>query len=72
MLKPNSSVALTACGMSTSACGFTARWPIDSDDIARLLRSVEEKPLLLAEWAGTPAGSALAGTTRTVTKRHDS
>lgn len=44
----------------------------DVDEIAHLLKSVEEKPLLLAQWAETPVGVALGGTTVTVAKRYDS
>ncbi|MFD6654085.1 hypothetical protein ACFWEB_02840 [Streptomyces parvus] len=40
--------------------------------IAHLLKSVDEKPLLLAEWAEAPVGAVLAGTTMVVTKRYDS
>ncbi|GHE02943.1 hypothetical protein [Streptomyces alanosinicus] len=40
--------------------------------IAQLLKSVEEKPLLLAEWADAPVGAVLTGTTMVVTKRYDS
>ncbi len=35
------------------------------------LNSVGEKPLLLAQWAGTPVGTALAGTTIVVTERYE-
>ncbi|CDR14934.1 hypothetical protein [Streptomyces iranensis] len=44
----------------------------DADEIAHLLKSVGEKPLLLTEWAETPVGTALAGTTIVVTERYDS
>ncbi|MFG2962187.1 hypothetical protein ACGFZS_02785 [Streptomyces sp. NPDC048288] len=44
----------------------------DSDEVAHLLKAVEEKPLLLAQWAETPVGAALAGTAIVVTKRYDS
>ncbi|MFI1202619.1 hypothetical protein ACH4VR_24755 [Streptomyces sp. NPDC020883] len=43
-----------------------------ADGIAHVLRSIEEKPLLLAEWADAPVGAVLAGTTMVVTKRYDS
>ncbi|WP_274912101.1 hypothetical protein [Streptomyces sp. WZ-12] len=43
-----------------------------ADEIAHLLQSVDEKPLLLAEWAEAPVGAVLAGTTMVVTKRYDS
>lgn len=33
---------------------------------------MEEKPPLLAQWAGTPAGSMPEGRTMLVTKRYDS
>ncbi|MFF8563465.1 hypothetical protein ACF06N_00720 [Streptomyces albidoflavus] len=61
---------MSATGSEVLVCALSAA--PDSDEIARLLRSVEEKPLLLAEWARTPAGAALAGTKMAVTKRHDS
>ncbi|MFD3458019.1 hypothetical protein ACFWVC_38350 [Streptomyces sp. NPDC058691] len=44
----------------------------DANELAHLLKSVEEKPLLLAQWAETPVGAALAGTTVVVTERCDS
>ncbi|OQD51870.1 hypothetical protein BM536_037575 [Streptomyces phaeoluteigriseus] len=44
----------------------------DADTVAHLLKSVEEKPLLLAQWAKTPVGATLAGTTVVVTQRYDS
>lgn len=43
-----------------------------ADELVRLLKSVDERPLLLAEWAETPVGAALAGTAMVVTSRHDS
>ncbi|MER6062972.1 hypothetical protein [Streptomyces sp. NPDC001792] len=43
-----------------------------ADEIAHLLRCVDEKPLLLAEWAEAPVGMVLAGTKMAVTKRYDS
>ncbi|WP_432032147.1 hypothetical protein [Streptomyces antibioticus] len=43
-----------------------------ADEIAHLLKSVDGKPLLLAEWAEAPVGAVLAGTTMVVTKRYDS
>ncbi|WP_031160382.1 hypothetical protein [Streptomyces durhamensis] len=43
-----------------------------ADEIAHLLKSVDEKPLLLAEWAEAPAGAVLAGTAMVVTERYDS
>ncbi|MFK8910276.1 hypothetical protein [Streptomyces sp. YS-3] len=44
----------------------------DADEITRLLKSVEENPMVLAQWAKTPVGTALEGTTMVVTKHHDS
>lgn len=44
----------------------------DADEIAHLLKSVDEKPLLLAQWAETPVGAALAWTTVVVAKPYDS
>ncbi|MYT37037.1 hypothetical protein GTY66_13390 [Streptomyces sp. SID8356] len=60
----------SATGSSVIRCAL----PVapGADEIARLLRSVEEKPLVLAEWAGTPEGEVLAGTTMVVTRRYDS
>ncbi|MFE5243083.1 MULTISPECIES: hypothetical protein [unclassified Streptomyces] len=43
-----------------------------AEEIALLLKSVDEKPLLLAEWAETPVGAVLAGTTMVVTEGYDS
>ncbi|WP_051856107.1 hypothetical protein [Streptomyces sp. NRRL B-1347] len=64
-------------GEHTSATGSTvlncALPPTpDADGIARLLKSMDENPLLLAQWAKTPVGTALEGTTMVVTKHHDS
>ncbi|MBO8202589.1 hypothetical protein JW613_30540 [Streptomyces smyrnaeus] len=42
-----------------------------ADEIAHLLKSVDEKPLLLAERAEVPVDTALAGTTMVVTRRYD-
>lgn len=44
----------------------------DAGGITDLLKSVDEQPLLLAQWAETPVGTVLAGTTIEVTKRYDS
>ncbi|MEV7417365.1 hypothetical protein [Streptomyces sp. NPDC089919] len=44
----------------------------DADAITHLLKSVDEEPLLIAQWAETPMETALAGTTMVVTKRYDS
>ncbi|MFJ4827320.1 hypothetical protein ACIP5L_29050 [Streptomyces bacillaris] len=60
----------SATGSSVISCGLPAA--PDADEIAYLLKSVDDKPRLLAEWAGTPVGTVLAGTTVVVTKRHDS
>ncbi|MFI1018544.1 hypothetical protein [Streptomyces sp. NPDC020965] len=43
-----------------------------AEEIAHLLKSVDRKPLLLAEWAEAPAGVVLAGTAMVVTERYDS
>ncbi|WP_433448738.1 hypothetical protein ACQPXS_09345 [Streptomyces sp. CA-142005] len=43
-----------------------------ADEIAHLLKSVDEKPLLLGEWAEAPVGMVLVGTKMAVTKRYDS
>ncbi|MFE9963707.1 hypothetical protein [Streptomyces sp. NPDC005525] len=43
-----------------------------AEEIAHLLKSVDEKPLLLAEWAETPVGAVLARTAVVVTERYDS
>ncbi|MER7045092.1 hypothetical protein [Streptomyces jumonjinensis] len=43
-----------------------------AEEIAHLLKSVDEKLLLLAEWAAAPAGAVLAGTAMVVTERYDS
>lgn len=43
-----------------------------TEEIAHVLKSVGEKPLLLVEWAEAPAGAALAGTAMVVTERCDS
>ncbi|MGA4838843.1 hypothetical protein [Streptomyces sp. G45] len=43
----------------------------DADDITRLLKSVDENPLLLAQWAKTPVGTALEGTTMVATRHHE-
>ncbi|WP_327706100.1 hypothetical protein [Streptomyces decoyicus] len=40
--------------------------------LADAARSVDEKLLLLAQWAETPVGTALVGTTIEVIKRYDS
>ncbi|CAL9650211.1 hypothetical protein [Streptomyces sp. enrichment culture] len=43
-----------------------------AEEIARLLKSVDETPLLLAEWAESHVGAVLAGTAMVVTERYDS
>ncbi|MGW5306041.1 hypothetical protein ACWERF_19160 [Streptomyces griseoluteus] len=60
----------SATGSTVIGCALPA--VPDADEVAHLLKSVEEKPLLLAQWAETPVGAALAGTTAVVTKRYDS
>lgn len=60
----------SAVGSEVLVCALSAT--PTSDEVACLLQSVEEKPLLLAEWAGTPVGTVLAGTTTAVTRRYDS
>ncbi|WP_223291245.1 hypothetical protein [Streptomyces avicenniae] len=64
-------------GEHTSATGdpvVSCALPLapSADERVRLLTSVDEKPLLLAEWAETPVGEALVGTAMVVTRRHDS
>ncbi|MEW2029471.1 hypothetical protein AB0901_02950 [Streptomyces roseifaciens] len=59
----------SATGNPVVSCALPAA--PDADEIAHLLKSMDEKPLLLAQWAGTPVGMALAGTTMVVTKRYD-
>ncbi|MET8844850.1 hypothetical protein ABZW67_32730, partial [Streptomyces rubiginosohelvolus] len=41
-----------------------------AEEIAYLLKSVDEKPLLLAEWAESRVGAVLAGTAMVVTERY--
>ncbi|MFI9496212.1 MULTISPECIES: hypothetical protein [Streptomyces] len=41
-----------------------------AEEIAHLLQSVDEKPLLLAEWAESRVGAVLAGTAMVVTERY--
>ncbi|MFD8622280.1 hypothetical protein [Streptomyces sp. NPDC059513] len=41
-----------------------------AEEIACLLKSVDEKPLLLAEWSQSRVGAALAGTAMVVTERY--
>ncbi|MFH9397178.1 hypothetical protein [Streptomyces sp. NPDC017413] len=41
-----------------------------AEEIAHLLKSVDEKPLLLAEWAESRVGAVLAGTAMVVTERY--
>lgn len=60
----------SATGSTVISCAVPAA--PDADEIAHLLKSVEEKPLLLVQWAETPVGTAIAGTTIEVTKRYDS
>lgn len=36
-----------------------------------MLKSGDEKPLFLAQWAEMPVGTTLAGTTTGATKRYD-
>ncbi|GGX08640.1 hypothetical protein [Streptomyces noursei] len=60
----------SATGSPVIGCALPAA--PGADEIAHWLKSVDEKPLLLAEWAETPVGMALVGTTVVVTKRYDS
>lgn len=60
----------SATGSPVVGCALPAA--PDADEIAHLLKSVDEKPLLLAQWAETPVGTALAGTTMAITKRYGS
>ncbi|GEC05027.1 hypothetical protein SSP24_26820 [Streptomyces spinoverrucosus] len=60
----------SATGNNMVRCALPAA--PEADQIAHLLNSVEEKPLLLALWAETPVGAALVGTMVVVTKRYDS
>ncbi|MFD7123245.1 MULTISPECIES: hypothetical protein [Streptomyces] len=41
-----------------------------AEEIAHLLKSVDEKPLLLAEWSKSRVGAVLAGTAMVVTERY--
>ncbi|MFG3044535.1 hypothetical protein ACGFZR_06350 [Streptomyces sp. NPDC048241] len=59
----------SATGSSVIVCALPAA--PSADEIACLLKAVDEKPLLLAEWAETPVGAVLAGTAAAVTKRYD-
>ncbi|MFE6919290.1 hypothetical protein [Streptomyces rubiginosohelvolus] len=52
--------------------GCALRVAPSAEVIAQLLKSVDEKPLLLAEWAETPVGAVLAGTPIVATKRYGS
>ncbi|MEU2135038.1 hypothetical protein [Streptomyces sp. NPDC018352] len=60
----------SATGSSVIICAL----PVapTGDEIALLLKLVDEKPLLLAQWAATPVGTVLDGATMAVTKRYDS
>ncbi|MFD8868713.1 hypothetical protein ACFV1F_31000 [Streptomyces sp. NPDC059590] len=60
----------SATGSAVIGCALPAA--PDADEITHLLTSVGEKPLLLAQWAETPVGAALVGTTVVVTKRYGS
>ncbi|MFJ1916878.1 hypothetical protein ACIOGX_33685 [Streptomyces sp. NPDC088147] len=60
----------SATGSPVIGCALPAA--PGAEEIAHWLKSVEEKPLRLAEWAETPVGVALAGTTLVVTERYDS
>lgn len=60
----------SATGSSVVCCALPTA--PDAGEIAHLVKSVDEKPLLLAQWAKTPVGTALEGTTMAVTKRYDS
>ncbi|MEU6018857.1 hypothetical protein ABZ826_33985 [Streptomyces sp. NPDC047515] len=60
----------SATGSPVIGCALPAA--PSAGEIAYLLKSVYEKPLLLAEWAETPVGVVLAGTTMVATKRYDS
>ncbi len=59
----------SATGSAVISCAPPAA--PDADVIAHLLNSVGEKPLLLAQWAETSVGRALAGTTIVVTERYE-
>ena len=59
----------SATGSSVILCALPAA--PDAPEIAHLLKVVDEKPLLLAQWTATPVGTALEGTTLAVTKRFD-
>ncbi|WP_328743172.1 hypothetical protein OG436_34255 [Streptomyces caniferus] len=56
----------------STVIGCTLPTAPDAGAVTDLLKSVDEKPLLLAQWAATPVGTALVGTTIEVTKRYDS
>ncbi|MGM9442903.1 hypothetical protein ACTAF0_22010 [Streptomyces murinus] len=60
----------SATGSSVIGCAL--RVAPSAEEIAHLLKSVNEKPPLLAEWAEAPVGADLAGTKLVVTKRYGS
>ncbi|WP_089106461.1 hypothetical protein [Streptomyces hyaluromycini] len=60
----------SATGNSVVLCTLPAA--PETHEIVHLLKVVDEKPLLLAQWAATPVGTSLEGTTLAVTKRFDS
>lgn len=60
------------CSSSTGHILLTCACPVPptADEIVDLLDRSESEPKLLAAWAGTPIGTALAGTSFIVTERH--
>ncbi|WP_052334475.1 hypothetical protein [Streptomyces microflavus] len=60
----------SATGSPVVACVLPAA--PEADAITHLLKSVDEEPMLIAQWAETPVETALVGTTMVVTKRYDS
>ncbi|WP_416974257.1 hypothetical protein [Streptomyces sp. 4F14] len=60
----------SATGNSMVLCALPAA--PETHEIVQVLKAVDEKPLLLAQWAAAPVGSALEGTTWGVTERFDS
>lgn len=60
------------CDSSTGHILLTCACPVPPTvgEIVNLLDRSENEPKLLAAWAGTPVGTALAGTTFIVTERH--
>jgi hypothetical protein len=59
-----------ATGESVLCCARTT--PPSAPELAEVLNISGERPELLAEWAKTPVGEALASTAFIVTERHDS